>query len=116
MSIGPSGEDLACSHLRKKGYRIIERNFRCKLGEIDIIALKDDILVFCEVKTRQNKEFGEPFEAVTTHKQNRLRMIAQFYLLTHPKANNVPNLRFDVLSILLNQRGKQEILHMESAF
>lgn len=113
MSLGDSGEGLACSYLRKRGYRVIDRNYRCRLGEIDIIARRGDTLIFCEVKTRLNREFGEPFEAVTLGKQNRLRRLAQFYLVSHP--NDASNFRFDVLSILLADE-KPKILHIENAF
>jgi len=113
--MGSVGEAIASSHLQSKGYRIIAQNYRCKLGEIDIVARQRNILIFCEVKCRQNKEFGEPFEAVTISKQRRLRRLAQYYLLAHP----APGLdyRFDVISIITGMDGKpKEIVHIENAF
>ena len=115
MSIGASGEIFASSYLCKKGYKIVAQNYRCRLGEIDIIARKENVLIFCEVKTRQDKKFGEPFEAVTVYKQSRLRRLAEHYLLRHPSNNSV--FRFDVISILFGCDGKtKEILHIENAF
>lgn len=115
MSIGPAGEIFASSYLCKKGYKIVAKNYRCKLGEIDVIARKGNVLIFCEVKTRQDKKFGEPFEAVAAYKQRRLRRLAEHYLLRHPSNNLI--FRFDVISILAGWDGKlKEILHIENAF
>ena len=118
-SFGTDGEDLACDYLRGKKYKIISRNYRCRIGEIDIIALRRKTLVFCEVKARNNREFGEPFEAVTRHKQKRLRRLAESYLQSTHNDRNIPqdlDYRFDVISIVFNQSNEFEIIHLENAF
>lgn len=112
-SLGPLGEELASDHLVKKGYRLIERNFKIKIGEIDIIAEDGQTLVFVEVKTRLNKEFGQPFEAVNLFKQKKIRCIAEAYLQRKPL--NGREARFDVISILL-EPDKTRIEHIENAF
>lgn len=78
---GNYGEDLACNYLKKQGYKILERNFRIRGGEIDIVAKDGDTLVFVEVKTRFSHEFGEPADAMTYWKINALLKTAQFYIL-----------------------------------
>lgn len=77
---GNAGEDLACEVLRRQGYRIIWRNYRCRYGEIDIIALRDGRILFAEVKTRLSDGFGHGRESVGWEKQNRIRRAAQFFL------------------------------------
>ena len=101
---GESGEEYALTLLKNNGYQIIERNFRSKIGEIDIIAIDpstgsgpDGTLVFVEVKTRWSAKFGKPEEAVTPRKLSKIKRIGEYYLLTHP---NLPKkLRIDVVAI-----------------
>ncbi|MBO5884389.1 MAG: YraN family protein [Clostridia bacterium] len=93
----------------KKKYKIIETNFVCKIGEIDIIAKDKDVLVFVEVKSRSTKKFGLPREAVTLQKQNKIRNVAQFYLQKTQNFNQ--KCRFDVIEILDN-----DINHIVNAF
>lgn len=96
-SYGDLGEDYAVKLLKKKGYTIIERNFRTKFGEIDIITREGEYLVFIEVKTRWSKKFGLPEEAVTFWKLAKIRRVAQYYLITHP---NLPQkARIEVVAI-----------------
>ncbi len=97
--IGQKGEDLAVAHLQKNGYKIIERNFRKGYGEIDIVALHKNILVFIEVKTRTSSQFGTPLEAITPWKLRTLIKTAQFYKLVHPKLPE--SLRIDAVSVIL---------------
>lgn len=78
--LGKKGEDFAAGILEEEGYRILERNFRCPIGEIDLIAEKDGELTFIEVKTRRTMKFGIPAEAVTREKQRRIRAAAEWYL------------------------------------
>lgn len=113
MNVGKSGENLACSYLKAKNYQILERNFRIKVGEIDIVARQGKYLVFCEVKTRRSCRFGEPFEAVTTFKQKKLKTLASQYLAFHSHGNLSP--RFDVISISFSKRTPI-ISHIENAF
>ncbi len=98
--VGKKGEDLAVKYLTQKGYKIIDRNFRGKNGEIDIIGLKNNILVFFEVKTRTSSQFGTPFEAVTSWKMKALVRTAQFYKISH---KNLPEqMRIDAISVTLD--------------
>lgn len=108
---GRSGEALAISYLKKKGYKILEKNYRTKFGEIDIIASKDDMVVFIEVKTRNTDNYGAPEESVTREKQERIKKAALYYL---KNLKNIPALRFDVISIELKQEPRIE--HIEYAF
>ncbi len=113
MPLKSQGEDLACQLLLKKGFKIFERNYRLKFGEIDIIAFNKKTLVFVEVKTRSNKKYGEPFEAVNISKQKRLKKLADSFIAFHkPQAESF---RFDVIGILVNE-DRTEIIHIENAF
>lgn len=96
---GREGERIAAQYLAKKGYKIIDKNFRCKNGEIDIIAIGDNMLVFVEVKTRGSEEFGTPLEAINYRKLKSLTRVAQYYKLTHAKLPE--QLRIDAISIKL---------------
>ncbi|MDO8885368.1 YraN family protein [Candidatus Oleimmundimicrobium sp.] len=111
--LGNKGEKLACRYLKRKGYNILQCNYRCKIGEIDIIAQKNEYLIFIEVKTRSSREFGEPFEAVTIYKQERLRRLAESYIVNNQ--DDKLNYRFDVISILFEDK-KPAIEHIENAF
>ena len=104
--LGQFGEDLAEKVLIKQGYKIIDRNFKNKLGEIDIIALKDDKICFIEVKTRNSLAFGKPFESVNYFKQNRIKKISQHFLILNKHFQNL-NPRFDVISIYLPKGSKK---------
>lgn len=108
-AIGAKGEFDATAYLKKKKYKILEKNYKNKLGEIDIIAKDKDYLVFVEVKTRSSQFFGRPSEAVTPTKQHKVRMAAQFYL-KDKKLYDQP-CRFDVIEVL-----DGEINHIENAF
>lgn len=112
--IGQLGEEMALRYLRRQGYRILERNFRCRLGEIDLIAREKEELVFIEVKTRTSTRFGLPQEAVNWEKQRRLSRLAQFYLVSRGLAGI--NCRFDVVAILLTNGGKPRIEIIKDAF
>ena len=110
---GKVGEIIAAKHLQSKGYKIIAKNYKNELGEIDLIAKHGDYLVFVEVKTRLSKAFGSPLEAVNLHKQNKIRQVATFYLKQHKLLDT--NCRFDVVSIV-GQIDDYEITHIENAF
>lgn len=92
------GEDIACKYLQKVNYIILERNFRCRSGEIDIIALDKDYIVFIEVKYRKNNAYGYPREAVNYYKQRNISKVASYYLLIHNAFHK--NCRFDVVEII----------------
>jgi len=111
--LGKKGEELALRFLKKRGYRIIEKNYVCKMGEIDIIAKEKDTLVFVEVKTRTSTIFGPPQLAVNPTKQMQLSKVALSYL----KAKQLEDIkaRFDVVAILLGPKG-EEIELIKDAF
>lgn len=102
--VGDLGERLAGDFLRKKGYHIRETNFRCKEGEIDIVAEQGDYLVFVEVRTRKGPEFGTPEESVTAAKMKKLITVAFAYLQNHRKLP--PFWRIDVVAVELDQKEK----------
>ena len=112
-SSGAWGEDLALRYLLRRGYRLATRNYRKRRGEIDLIVTDGETLVFVEVKLRRSTGFGDPLEAVTSHKQATIRSLAEHYL-----AENQPDfetLRFDVIGILAT-RSKTRIVHIQEAF
>ena len=94
---GRRGEDLACETLRREGYRVVERRFRTRMGELDIIARDGDTMVFVEVKARSGGSFGTPFESVTWRKRRRLCGMAAEYLRAH-RLEGAP-CRFDVVGV-----------------
>ncbi|WP_339136850.1 MAG: YraN family protein [Candidatus Electrothrix sp. GW3-4] len=97
---GRSGEDLAAQYLEQQGYTILERNYRLRIGEVDIIARDGEDLVFIEVKTRRTKRFGSPFEAVDIRKQQQIVKIASAYV----HGREIP-VRFDVVAVHLSKQG-----------
>ncbi len=111
--LGCWGEALAASYLEKQGLRVVERGFRCRFGEIDIIAQISEVLVFCEVKTRRRETFGAPQEAVSWSKQKRLVKTAGWYLNQHSWDGE---LRFDVIAILAPAGGEPKIEWIQDAF
>jgi putative endonuclease len=111
--LGKKGEEKALRFLKKKGYRIIEQNYVCDLGEMDIIAKDKDTLVFIEVKTRTSMAFGPPQLAVTPFKQRQLSKVA-LHFLKEKKLEDV-KARFDVVAILLLPE-KEEIELIRNAF
>jgi putative endonuclease len=98
IALGRSGEDRAAAWYSHHGYEIVERNWRSRTGEIDLICARDEFLVFCEVKTRCSERLGAPAEAVTRVKQLRLRRLAAEYILLHTCGGHQP--RFDVAGIV----------------
>ncbi len=113
QKFGEQGEALAVRRLKKEGYKIIETNYRTRLGEIDIIAKDKDTIVFVEVKTRNSVQFGSPKWAVTPKKQKKISMVALYYLKT---ANlDTAKARFDVVSVISN-RDNPQIEIIKNAF
>lgn len=106
LSRGKEGEKLAASYLKSQGYRIIERNFKKRYGEIDIIAQEEETLVFIEVKTRWSRRFGRPEEAVTPWKLKSVIKTAQYYKMLHPELPDL--MRIDVVAIDFCAKGKEE--------
>lgn len=107
--VGSEQERIAAEYLKECGYEILECNYRCKLGEIDIVARDGAYLVFVEVKYRKNLKMGSPLEAVNTAKQQKIRKVCQWYLM-EKRFNDVP-IRFDVVGIL-----EKEITLIKNAF
>ena len=112
MSLGQRGEEIALKFLKKQGYKIRACNYKTKLGEIDIIANDGDTLVFIEVKTRESLEYGHPFEAVNARKRKKIANVALLYL---KKFDELPQCRFDVVSIHIND-GNAECKLIKDAF
>ncbi|MCD9023341.1 YraN family protein [Cohnella silvisoli] len=115
-AVGRAGEDAAADHLRQLGYALLERNWRCRLGEIDIIAMDGSALIIIEVRSRTNPtRFGTAVEAVTPRKCRQVREVATVYLKQH---GGVPqSIRFDVIAVTFLQGGADpEIKHLQGAF
>ena len=115
-ALGPRGERLAAAHLRRKGYRILHRCYRCPVGEIDLIVEKDGFLVFVEVKTRRTTEHGEPWQAVDRRKRRQITRAAVYYLKSQTQMDRT--VRFDIIAITwpTGRFSRPDIQHFESAF
>ena len=111
--LGQRGEQLAVVHLQKHGYIIVATNWRCTLGELDIIARKDDTLVFVEVRTRYAQTTEEAFESVNPHKQTRLQHLAYAYLSAYDL--HEMDWRVDVVAVAISRSGQPVIEHVENA-
>jgi len=110
---GRKGEELAAAYLQSLGYRILERNYRCPLGEIDIVARDKDAIVFVEVKSRKTEEFGDPELAVGKTKQRKLTLISLYYLAQ--KNDSPMEARFDVVAVKM-LRNRTEVKLIRDAF
>ena len=113
VEVGSYGQKLAERYLSDEGFCIIERNFRCRSGEIDLVARDGDYIVFIEVKYRRSLVHGYPREAVGYHKQRHIRRVAQYYIMI--KNLNNQDFRFDVLEIIDNAENP-EISLIKNAF
>ena len=113
-ALGARGESLAGDWYVDRGYTILERNWRTRSGELDLILESGGVIVFCEVKTRTSDAFGAGVEAVTRDKQLRIRRLATEWLDTQDRSHR--GLRFDVVSILVPRTGPTEIEVYEAAF
>ncbi len=114
--LGQWGESLVAEDLRKKGWTVVARNFRCRMGELDIVVKNEQYLAFVEVKLRKNARFGAACEAVTLAKQRKLRAAAEYYLIGHPTKLQP---RFDVAEVYASQgvyTDKPDIYYIENAF
>ncbi len=108
--LGNLGEKIAVDYLQKENYKIIERNFYCKQGEIDIIAYRQKEIIFVEVKTRTNNLFGVPAEAVNTIKQRHIKQVANYFLCKNNLLDSC--IRFDVIEVML-LKGKFNVNHIK---
>lgn len=116
--LGKFGEDFACAYLQRQGYKILYRNFRCRIGEIDIIAVKNNVLSFIEVKTRRqaNSKYGLPREAVNIAKQKKIYRCAELYMQSKGIIQNMPVLSFDVIEIIREGTAVKEFHHYPHCF
>ena len=114
---GALGESLALRYFLDRGYDLVERNYRTRHGEIDLILRGRDVLVFVEVKARRGRGYGDPLEAVTPAKQARVRLMAEAYLAEQNQAfvEGFEEIRFDAVGVLVG-RGSNEVWHVEDAF
>lgn len=114
--LGALGEQSAETHLRSAGYTIVARNWRCRTGEIDIVAMDGQTLVFVEVRTRSSAfRFGTPQESVDARKQRQIMETSQIYL--HQRGQHERQIRFDVISVYMNPAGElNQIEHIRWAF
>ncbi|MHB8263182.1 MAG: YraN family protein [Acidimicrobiales bacterium] len=115
-ALGRLGERRAALCYSRDGYDILATNWRGTRGEIDIVALRGDVLVFCEVKTRAQDGYGLPEEAVTSVKQLRLRRLASQWLAASRDHRFYGEIRFDVASVLLDEHGRMSVELIEEAF
>jgi putative endonuclease len=125
VALGRYGEIVAADHLVAAGMTVLARNWRCREGEVDIVALDGDVLVMCEVKTRRGVGFGTPLDAVTPAKAARLRRLALRWLADHraavaaggaPQFDRYAEVRFDVVSVLRPLSGPTIVEHLRGAF
>jgi len=114
IDFGKQGEELAIEYLKKKGYKVIERNYRCRMGEIDIIALHKGATVFMEVKTRKDYSFGLPQDSVNKRKQRHMILSALFYI-KYKHLSLDDKYRFDVIGIDFTKE-KPDINLIQDAF
>lgn len=114
LGLGRRGEELAARHLESLGLVILDRNWRCREGELDIVATDYHAVIVCEVKTRAGENFGDPAEAVTGEKTARIRRIIGHWL--RDRGVSWCQLRFDVVSVLATPDGQVRIKHIPGAF
>jgi len=117
--LGARGEEAAAAWYRAASYEVLDRNWRCAAGELDVVACSadGDVLVICEVKTRSSGSFGSPFEAVTPAKQRRLRQLATMWLSgARRHGRHYRQVRFDVAAVTRGDRGVLEVEVLPDAF
>jgi len=105
---------VAARHLKRHGYRVIGRNYRCPVGEIDLICTDGDTIVFVEVKTRSDDTYGDPGEAARPAKWRRVERSARYFLMQHSAAD--PPCRFDLITVVWPTRGSPRLEHTVDAF
>jgi putative endonuclease len=113
-AVGQYGERVAARHLEEAGLTVVDRNWRCDEGELDLVARDGDVLAFIEVKTRTSEDFGVPAEAVTTEKAHRIRGLAQRWLASHEHPYS--ELRFDICSVMHQRAGAALFEHLPGVF
>jgi putative endonuclease len=113
-AVGRYGEDVAVRHLTENGMEVLARNWRCDLGEIDVVARDGSTMVVCEVKTRRGLDYGTPLEAVTARKMVRLRRLAVRWVAewVAESGEHPPEIRIDVVSVLVRRQGGAMVEHL----
>ncbi|NIH81850.1 YraN family protein [Amycolatopsis viridis] len=114
LVLGRRGEDIAVRHLQKLGFVVLSRNWRCRQGELDLVATDGRTLVICEVKTRAQESFGDPAEAVTADKIARIRRLTGQWLSIHRVG--WCRVRFDVIAVYAEPGGEPRVRHIPGAF
>ena len=112
--LGRRGEQLAAIFLKKQRHRVVARNYTCSVGEIDLITLDGDTVVFVEVKTRTSRELAAPQDAVNRRKQRKIIRVAQFFI--QQTGSQERACRFDIIAVTINDDGQPEIEHFANAF
>lgn len=115
QQLGHRGEEIACEFLMRHNMKILDRNWRCSYGEIDVIAVEGGTLVFCEVKTRSTKKFGHPEESITLKKRTRQGKLASVYCSRTAVTHN--DIRFDLITIMVNEsEGRAQVNYVRNAY
>lgn len=114
MATGRAGEDAAVEHYLNSGYQVLARNWRSRIGELDLILCRGDLLVFSEVKCRKGIGFGTPAEAVTAVKRDRIRRLAEHWMAIDRR--RWEEVRFDVVEVLISPGGSPKVQLIEAAF
>lgn len=115
LDLGARGEELVAGWYAGAGYAVLDRNWRCREGELDLVVARGPVVAFCEVKTRSGVAFGVPAEAVTALKQRRLRLLATRWLAERP-GSGWPEVRFDVACVTPDPGGELRVEVIEAAF
>ncbi len=115
-ALGRYGEEVAARYLSEAGLTVLERNWRCGAGEIDIVATEGRALVFCEVKTRRDDAFGGPYAGITAIKLARLRRLAGHWISAQSGPPPVSEIRIDVVAVWASGRGAPRVEHLRGAF
>lgn len=110
---GRAGEDRAAAHLQAQGYTVLDRNWRCRSGELDIVAARGGDLVVVEVKTRRTEWFGHPFDAIDQRKRDRLWRVSCAWIVAHPEPSRRRRLRIDVIGITGEDPETAVLEHLE---
>lgn len=114
IELGRQGEKLAGKYLKKRGYRLLARNFASKRGEIDIVVQQDRTIVFVEVKTRRQEDFVQSEEVVNFRKQQHIEAAARYFIHQHQLYDHP--CRFDVIAVVIPEKGKPTVRHQQNAF
>ena len=115
IAVGRRGEAAVEQLYVSRGYRVVARNWRCRIGELDLVVARGSTLVICEVKTRRGSRFGGGFEAVDARKRQKVRALAETFCLQHPMRGTV-SIRFDVASVRLRSDGSAAVEIFDDAF